>query len=175
MQSAFTRYIIPLFCCIIPAVRAQAPAADSGVETSPLRQELKLINAARAAAMRDDSVGAEAQILENAVGRLAAKPRSLLLAQRTAIVCGLLQNADEWERASHLAERAIRRLALLTEENDADRAERLYWEAWIEARVLDRKVRAIELLQAAEKLAPNDERITSLALTLVASVVEFGR
>ena len=175
-MAIIPRNIILLLSSFTFTASAQVPATDNPSEvSSPLQQEFKLITAARVAASRDDAADAEAQLLGKGLGELALKPSGLMLARRTAIVCGLLQNAGEWERASQLAERSVRRLALLSEANDADRAERLYWEAWIEARVLDRKVRAIELLRTAEKLAPDDERITSLALTLVAAVVEFGR
>jgi hypothetical protein len=156
------------------AAQSAAPAPDDAT-LSPLQQEYKVTSAARAAILQDDDAAADNQLTAVGRGELAAKPVGLLLARRATIVCGSLINAGYTARAERLAQRVIQRLAAFKEEKDSDREERLYWEAWLEAKVLDHKLRAIALLRAAENLAPDDERVTALELTLVAAVNESSR
>lgn len=100
---------------------------------------------------------------------------SVAYAKRAAEVCAWLCNDNEYGKARVLASHAVVNLGKMDEATDGDRLERLYWEAWMEGEVLDRKERAIDLLNQAEKLAPEDDRIVELKLRLVAAIAEFGR
>lgn len=93
----------------------------------------------------------------------------------SAGVCGWLQSDNDYARAERLARRTIQRLAALDDDNDVDRVERLYWEAWIEGYVLDDKARALAILQVATELAPDDPRISSDAARWTQALMEFGR
>ena len=129
-----------------------------------------LHNAARGD--KDDLVSTR---LEADHGRDANSAASVILAQRALKLCSWLRNEGDWPRAAKLARRTIARLSRLSERTNADRVERLYLEAMLETLILDHKARALALLEAAEKLAPDDERILSEQLSLGAALAEFGR
>jgi hypothetical protein len=74
-----------------------------------------------------------------------------------------------------LAQRTISRLANLGESSDSDRAERKYWEALLEGEILDRKARALDLLQQAVALKPNDPRFSGPQVGWAQALAEFGR
>ena len=151
------------------AVAHQSPAAI----VSPIQHENDLLALAHTAAQADDDSTVESQLFVPSTLPEAPAP-SILLARRAMALCGRLQNEDEYARASRLAVRVLAKLATLKEITDTAREERLYWEACLEAQILDHKVRAIALLRAAEKLAPDDSRVTDLELPLVAAVNSFG-
>lgn len=66
------------------------------------------------------------------------------------------------------------RLASMKEATSADHEERLYWEAVLQGRVLNNKIKAIKLLEQAERLQPKDQRVVDLGLDLTAAVNQFG-
>lgn len=90
-------------------------------------------------------------------------------------VCGWLQSENQYGRAMQLAQSALGSLASMQETTNADHEERLYWEALLWGRVLDQKALAIERLEAAQSLNPNDDRVLELEQELVAAVAAFGR
>lgn len=177
LRRPFFRCLV--ICGVLPVAlvaRNADPASGSAAAPSDaVEAEVGLISTAYQAAKRDDDTGTDAQLTAQALGAFATNAPSAILARRAAAVCGWLCNDNDYGRAMKVARRAILRLAVLTEATDANRAERLYWEAWLQAKVLDHKIQAIALLKAAEKLAPNDQRVTDLELPLVAAVAEFGR
>jgi len=150
------------------------PAAASASSADSLQNEIALVTQARAVALSDDDAAVDAQLLAASTLPDAPAP-SILLARRAMILCGWLQNEGERARAAKIATRALAHLAKFTESTDADREERLYWEACLEARILDHKARAVALLRAAEALNPDDERVIDLELPLVAALTSFGR
>lgn len=159
--------------CLVPLV-LRAAGTDASRQT-PLQNESLAIAAAHEAARSDDDVGADAQLNRSAIGALAELPASVVLAQRATAVCACLWNENDRARAARVARRTIARLAAMSESTDADRAERLIWEATLEAQFLDDKKQALALLQVAEKLAPEDERITRMEAGLVAALMAFGK
>lgn len=164
-----------LTSCLSITLAANASSAAEASAADDVQNEIRAVAQAREAAKQGRDGDADAFLREKGKGEFGAKGDSVLLARRAAAVCGWLQNENEYDRAIKLAERTIHQLAKMTERSAEDRAERLYWEAWLEAEVLDRKTKAIALLRQAEKLAPEDERATDLHLQLVAAVAEFGR
>lgn len=161
--------------CGAAIANAQEPALDVEDASAVIREELRLVRAVRDAVKQDDDTLLSSALSTVGRGVFGRSASSVSVARRAAMACGELRNENDYVRASKLASRAIQQLAKLEETTDTDRAERLYWEAWMEANVLDRKLRAIELLRTAEKFAPADERIIELQLRLVSAVAEFGR
>ncbi len=132
-----------------------------------------IATARQAAVVGDDARADNALTAEMSAAAMTAP--SVTLARRAAGVCGWLRSDNDYPRAERLARRTIAQLAVLSESNDADRVERLYWKAWLEGYALDHKVRALELLQAAGKLAPDDPRIIEDSLRWAQALAEFGR
>jgi hypothetical protein len=176
--------VLSCSCLLTPVLRADASSAgasaapagssasaDSAAAAGPVQAELTIVAAAQRAACADDDSGTDAQL--SASGGLKLVP-SVALARRAAVVCGQLQNDNEYPRAIKLAQRAIARLAEMKEGNDADREERLYWEALLEGRILDHKAKAIVLLEAARALKPDDDRVLDLDLEFSKAVAQFG-
>lgn len=159
-------------CAFATTLAAQANASDAALA---LETETRLVAQALQAAKRDAHDEADVHLAARGVGSVGSVSPSVLLARRTAEVCATLRNENDYGRAIRVAERAIALLAKLKEDNNEDRVERLYWEAALEADILDQKKRAIELLKEAEAISPKDERVILLQLRLVAAVAEFGR
>jgi len=156
-------FVILMFCWSAGAANALDVA-----------REVNLASIAHSAALQGDNVGADDILTES--GKLEQQAgASAILARRAASVCAWLRNDNEYGRAARLAERMIGRLSALTETNDADRVERLYWEACLEGNILDHKARALELLREAEKLAPDDPRILEDELRWAQALAEFGK
>lgn len=112
-------------------LRAQPAVSDN--PAAAVTAEREAIDHAYAAERSGRGAAADTHLASAGKGEWAGDRASMLLARRTAAVCGLLRNAGEYVRAEQLATRVIRQLAKLTEQNEADRAERLFWEAWMEA------------------------------------------
>ena len=165
-----------MFICFIWSFGLIASATEAGPSflpaNDPVQIETALIARARNAALCGDENGTDAELMTPGAERNIAP--SVLLARRTMAVCGWLQNDNEFARAKKLAQRAIRRLASMQESNDGDRAERLYWEALLEGRILDRRKVALERLAAAKKLKPGDERVLALDGEFTAAMAQFG-
>jgi len=159
--------MLTLACALYGAKTANAAATDE------VRAEVALIAAAKHAAKVDDDLGVERQLASGLVRGQRQAP-GVVLARRAAAVCGWLQNDGDYGRAMRVARRAIRALAAYAEETDRDRATRLYWEAWLEGEVLDHRARALELLQGAAKLAPDDDHILAAAQRWASVLAEFG-
>ena len=159
--------------CVWPLglVVSAAESTTTLTANDPVQKEMALITKAHHAARADDDDTADAQI--GTAGDLHVAP-SVLLARRAMTVCGWLQNDNEYGRANKVAQRALKRLADMKENNDKDREERLYWEAALEGRILDHKRVAIKLLATAEKLIPNDTRVLDLERELTPAVAQFG-
>jgi hypothetical protein len=119
--------------------------------------------------------GAVMAQLFSTAGRAHEAATSVVLARRAVEVCAWLRNDNEYGTAMRVAERVLQRLAAMREETDADRVERLYCESILLAEFLDRKAEALAVLQAAEKLAPDDDRLLSRQLQLAEALAEFGR
>lgn len=152
-------------------LRAHAAATDN--PALAVAAEREAIDHAYAAERSGRDAVADTHLASAGKGEWAGNRTGMLLARRTAAVCGLLRNAGEYVRAEQLATRVIRQLAKLAEQNDADRAERLFWEAWMEAEVLAHQERALSLLKTAEKLAPEDGRVIELELRLVTAATPW--
>jgi len=165
-------YIVGGTCS--PALVATALATpEMSTATDPVQNEIAIVTRAHAAARGDDEAATDAQ-LENAATFQVASPSSVVLARRAMTVCGWLQNENDYGRANKVAQRALLRLAALTENNDSDHAERLYWEALLEGRILDHKAIAVERLGLAKQLAPDDDRVLDLYFEFSAALAQFG-
>jgi len=124
--------------CIWPfglVANASEPVVTTLPANDPVRIEWELIAKAHQSARGDDEAATDAQIAATGADRTVAP--SVLLARRTMAVCGWLQNDNEYGRAMKVAQRALKQLATMKENNDTDREERLYWEALLEGRILD--------------------------------------
>jgi len=163
--------IVSLAATLSAPLAAQTPPSDRG--KSAAEREVEIVAAARQAARRDDDRRLDAELRAMPASEETAAA-SVVLARRTAALCAWLRNDNEGERAARFAQRTIQQLSSMEEANDADRVERLYWEAWLEAEMLGHRRRALALLQAAEKLAPNDDRILATQLQLAQALAEFG-
>lgn len=148
------------------------PTGTSLPANDPVQIELEVIAKAHQAARSGDEATVNTLFATSTALNVAP---SILLARRAMGVCGRLQNDNEYANATKLAQRVLKRLAGMKENNDQDRAERLYWEALLEGRILDHKAVAIERLDEAAKFTPNDGRVLDLKRDLAASVARFGR
>lgn len=172
-----TRY---LFCtalflagCLPAYAQSSAPLSPAQAQAA-FQAEQALIEQARYAAGRDDPAVVDG-ILASQDGLANQVHPSVLLGRRAAGACAWLRNDGERAAAMRVAERALAVMATMREERDADRAERLYWEAVLRGDFLDQKEAALALLQEADRLAPDDDRILEGALQLAEALAEFGR
>ena len=134
-----------------------------------------MIATARQAAVVGDDAGGADNALTAEMSAAAMTAPGVTLARRAAGVCGWLQSDNDYARAERFAQRRPpRALQTMSEEDEADRVERLYWEAWLEGYVMDHKARALELLQAAAELAPDDPRIVEDSLRWAEALAAFG-
>ena len=175
----FVRWVAVGVCWPLALVHAQvqSPVGNPAAAVAAVQEDLRLVALAHQSASRGDAATAEAQLLPVAdptTGTLPANA-SVILARRTMAVCGWLRDDGNYAGAVQLAERMIQRLATAREANETDHVERLYWEALLEGDILGHKGRALDLLEEAEKLAPDDERILSESLRWSGAVAEFGR
>lgn len=129
---------------------------------------------ARTAAVRDDFSVVDRWLISGE-GMAYQAAASVTLARRAVGVCAWLRNNGDYGRAMRVAERAVEHLATMSEAGNADRVERLYWESVLRGDFLDQKEAALSLLQAAEQLAPNDDRILENQLQLADALAAFGR
>ncbi len=148
-----------------------AEGATAGV--SAAETEVGIVASIRQAAGRSDD-----RTIDENLSRASALDDSLgssaVVARRAAHACGWLRNDNEYMAAERLARHAIQQLARMSEDDEASRAERLYWEAWLEAEVLGNRKRAVDLALEAEKLAPDDERILGDSYRWAKALAEFG-
>jgi len=174
MKSPRVLFRSLICCCLfaLPLGAADPVPQPSVTSTDPVQIETALISRIHATALADTDVDG---LLSSGSPFPDIVAPSVLLARRTMAVCGWLQSDNEYGRAMKLAQRSLARLASMQETNDADRAERLYWEALLEGWVLDQKTKAIATLEAAQKLKPDDDRLVELEHELAAAVAEFGR
>lgn len=153
--------LLTTFCIVTPAgLNAQeiSPSERNAVE-SAVQEEVDLIAAARQAARQDNDSVVDAKLAAPS-NALLKSADGALLARRTAAVCAWLRNDLEFERAEKLARKAIKQLErVAVTGSEADRVERLYWEAWLWAEGLDDKKNALRLVAEAEKLIPDDPRL----------------
>jgi hypothetical protein len=156
-----------------PSIFLFAQGAGTGA-ADPLAAEQRIVANAHSAALLGNDAQVDAE-LSLAQGIYASAAPTVALSRRAAAVCGWLQNDNQYGLAMKLARRVVATFGTTAEPVDADREERLYWEAWLEGRVLDDKSSAVSLLQAAEKLAPKDARVTELELEFVSAIRAFGR
>jgi hypothetical protein len=98
-------------------------------------------------------------------------PSDATLARRAVAVCGWLQADNEYGRAAKVARRTLARIDSATGQKPVAAAdvERVYWEAILAGRMLDRLSTAIDLLDSALKVAPNDDRLLDLKLQFCAT------
>jgi hypothetical protein len=171
-----TRTAAAILFFICAGLLHSQPAHGKRVEpaASAVRAEDAIVAAVREQARGDDDDAIDGLILQTPDKLLGVAP-SVALARRTVAVCGMLRNDNEYEKATRLAQRTVRKLAKMTEVLPEDRVERLYSEAWLEAKIIDNKARALQLLEAASVIAPDDERIAVLQLRVVAALSAFGR
>jgi hypothetical protein len=148
------------------------PTPRSAVEAD-VQNEVRTIADAHRAAKADDDAKVDRH-LGAAPAEVRKESASVTLARRAAGVCGWLRSEGDYGRAMAVARRTLKALAPLKERSDADRVERLYWEAFLAGEILDYRMRALELLQEAEKLAPDDDRILEAAQRWAATLAEFG-
>ena len=158
----------------VPVKSAESPAAAVANDNNPARSEMALVEAARQKIKQDRDTEADA-VLDGESQAKQKNARSVVLARRTATVCGWLRNEDDFGRAKKLAGRTIDRLAKLSESSTEDRVERCYWEAWLEGEILDHKQRAVDLLKAGEKLAPDDKRLSEARVRWTAALERFQK
>ncbi len=157
-----------------PAAIAQSGAETSSSAVTDVQAEDGVVAAARQSALADDDMGVDVTLFSGLSDR-SVDQRSVTLARRAVGVCGWLRNDNEYGRAMRLAERVLQRLAGMSESNDTDRVERLYWESVLLAGILGRKADALVKLQEAERLAPDDDRILQSEQQLAQALGSFGR
>jgi len=152
-------FCIPLLLLAQSADGAFGGFASAEERDAALQAEADLVFTAKeaAAAGKDDEADA----------KLAAPSRKEFKAEagatfmfRAASACTGLLNEGKREAAEKLAKRALQAVKKSTEVAIHERVSRLYWEAWLWAEILDDKKTALELLDAASHLAPDDSRIS---------------
>jgi hypothetical protein len=177
MKSPAARILLAYCGCLLaPVLQAGAAdpiAATPLAATDPVQIESTFIAKLHASALK----GADVSSLLAGTSSPFQEPLapSVLLARRTMAVCGWLQSDNQHGLAMKLAQSALKNLANMKETSDVDHEERLYWEALLEGRVLDQKVRAIVSLEAARKINPEDDRVLELEHEFSAALAEFGR
>lgn len=138
-----------------------------------IQSEENLLGLARAEAMKGDDAGVDRRLLsqDGKAGRIHS---SVLLAQRAVNICAWLRNQNEYAASRRTAKRAVAFLAGMREDTESERVERLYWESVLRGDFLGQRRKALELLQEAESLAPDDDRIVENAIQLADALGEFG-
>jgi len=179
MKSSAARIILASCGCLLALVQ-QVNATDA-VAGAPLATNDPVLIEARLVASVYTAALTSPRGVDVTASLTAASPfptpmaPSVLLARRAMSVCSLLQSDNEYGRAMRLAEDTLARLADMQETTDADRVERLYWEALLEGWVLDQKAQAVVTLEAARKIKPDDDRILDLEHDLTKALSAFGR
>jgi len=142
---------------VAPAlVHAAFPASTL---SAAIRAEDGIIGATYRAARVDNDDGVDKDLASAPDASLKA-PSSVLVSRRSAAVCAWLLYDHDVGRATKLARRVIQALETTPAETaPLDRFERLYWEAWLRAEVLDDKSTALKLIGEAEPLKRDDPRI----------------
>jgi hypothetical protein len=180
MKISIPNILFLAYSCLFTAVlRTNASDAIAGaplVAGDANQIEVNLLAGVRAAALCNafspDDLSARLMAASSSSTSIAS---SVLLSRRTMAVCSLLQSDNEHGRAMKLAQSALNRLANMTEQNDSDREERLYWQALLEGRVLDQKAVAVAHLEAARKIAPDDERVLVFEQEMAAALLAFDK
>ena len=152
----------------------QVFSADSNKTPNVSDDEMGVIGNAMKAAVADD-LSSLAGLLNSTSKLKSDEAKSVMLSRRAVAVCGWFQNQGDYGRATKVAAWAEKLLSNLKEKDNASRLERLYWESLLLGRYLDQKVKTIPLLEEAVKLAPNDERISTLELEYADSIAQFGK
>jgi len=157
-----TLLIVP-FCLPLLLLAQSADVSFGGFASAEerdnaLQAEAALVFEAKEAAQAGRDEEADAKLAAPSRKELKAEA-SALLVFRAASVCTGLLNEGKREAAQKLAKRALHTVKKSTEVASHERVNRLYWEAWLWAEVLDDKKAAVELLDAASRLAPDDSRI----------------
>lgn len=174
MKDRSPPFSVLLLAVSLPAIAHSADLLSSAQAKAAIEAEQTLVEQATLAADRSDyeEVGRYILSEEGQAGQIAP---SVLIGRRAVGVCAWLRNHDNCAAAIQVAERVVAHLQTMREENDSDRAERLYWEAVLTGDFLGKKEEAFYLLQEAELLAPDDERILDTSLQLAQALAEFGK
>lgn len=138
-----------------------------------VQQEVQLEAAAHAGALAGNTAQVDADLAATS-GLFGSAASTVSLARRAAAVCGWLENDNRYDLAIALANRVLPQLTSAAEASTSDREERLYWQGWLQGKVIDNKAAAITTLKAAEQLSPQDERVVDLELEMVLAVQNFG-
>lgn len=109
---------------------------------SLVQQEVQLESDAHAAALAGNNAQVDSD-LASASGLFGAAASTVSLARRAAAICGWLENDNRYDLAIALANRVLPQLANAAEASTADKEERLYWEGWLQGKVIDQKAAAI--------------------------------
>ena len=139
-----------------------------------IAQEQSLIASAHNAAMRGDDAACVAELTRPADVRLDIAD-SLATLRRTATVCALLANENEYPVAKRIARLGIAHVQSAREFSPEQRTEHLYWEAWLQLDVLDSPAAALATIRIAETLAPSEERFLTLRKRAEAASNPHGR
>jgi len=153
----------------MPAAVRRPPSLS---DVNPLVED-EVVTSARQAALAGNDGELDRLLLSQMSVHAQAVP-SVSLARRAVGVCAWLRSDGSHGTAIRVAERVLAQLASMRESDDADRVERLYWEAMLRVDILDQKALALERLKEAEALAPEDERLLACAQQLAQALAEFG-
>ncbi|MFA5263907.1 MAG: hypothetical protein WC378_08760 [Opitutaceae bacterium] len=124
-----------------------------------VQEEAALVAAAHQDALTDKDASLDAK-LKGSANALLKSSDGVNTVRRAAWVCAWLRNDREFDRAKKLAQKTVKQSEGMAAETDnANRVERLYWEAWLRAEFLDDKATALKLVAEAEKLSPTDPRL----------------
>lgn len=176
-KLAFLTATVAALSTSIPLIAQTSDANVAGnvnAAKSPAASEQDLIAALHDAAKYHDTATID--------GALGAAPdvrlgvgRSVAMARRSATACAWLCNQNQYGDAMVLARRTIADLAELREGSPADRAERLFWEAWLNAEVLGDRTTALALLKTARNAAPQDKHLEEYTERIAKILETFGR
>lgn len=147
-------------------------AAIDVTQSGDVAPEILLIAEIYRAAAFDEAAVTDAKVKSGSVK--LEKAVSVTMARRAATACAWLRNDGDHGRAAAVAGRTVQQLASWQEANDAERVERLYWEAWLLGECLENKPKALRLVNRAEKLAPADPRWPQLRSLWAGTVAEKG-
>jgi len=89
-------------------------------------------------------------------------PPALATLRRVAMACTILTNENDLASAKYLALLALRTQGASAAESAGEQAEHLYWQAWLLIEIAGTPRDAVPILDAADAIAPQDDRLHQL-------------
>lgn len=167
MKSRWVHPIL-ILCLAVPVLHGQQTTAAAIPADNPVAYEVKLFDKLHDQVKKEGVEGIVELLRDSGA---ASDPmrgeRGVLIAKRAASLCGWLSNDNDYERAVAVGTAAVKILDDYKEIKTPMDVERAYWQAVILGRTLNHYDAAVDLLEAAREVAPDDTRLLELEYQFV--------